>query len=176
MINNPEFLAKELTAYLLPILPYLFRWIKLCGVEATKTLGEEVGKKIPGVVKEIWEKLWIKSERDPVSRIVLENASEKPESEIAQNGLEVQFAKLLEEESFRSEIAHLLVTAKNEMPKLNIIIDVNKIDGEVIGLNLLEQETSLKTDITIKEKVNTVSKGGKLIGAQIGKNKVNKHE
>jgi len=174
MLNGPDFIAKELVGYLLPVLPYLFKWGKLASVESTKKIGNEIGQKIPEVVREIWGKLWEKFEHDPVGQVVIENASQKTDSGIAKDALEVQFAKLLRDEAFRSEMMELLKTAKLEAPKLNIDIVVDKVEGSVIGLNALDQGTSFAETTIINEKVNTVSKGGSLIGVQLGNRKRNK--
>jgi len=168
-------LAREITIFLLPALPYLIKWVKVSGIEAAKSLGVEIGKEIPATIKSLYKKLWSKTENDPISRGVLEKAAAKPTDKLVKDALVAQLTKLIENDAkFRSEIKNLFDMAKKEAPDLSIFSNIEVVDGEVVGLNVTNgdalHESGIKT-IQVEQEVKKVSKSGKLTGAEFGKAK-----
>ena len=93
---DPAILAKDVTTFLVPVLPYLLK----SGEEAAKEVGKNVGGEIWNLAKALWSKLSPKVEAKPAA---LEAAQECANSlggdDDAVASLRMQLKKLLTEDS-----------------------------------------------------------------------------
>jgi len=129
-------LAKELSPMLIPLLPYLVKGMKISGQELAKALGKKIGEKIPDAIVDLWNKLDQKFKNKPGAFDVIQRAIDTPQDGRLATLLEVQLEEILVEEKFRKEILGLLAKAEDDGASINQIIQVGKLSGELIGVEV----------------------------------------
>jgi hypothetical protein len=164
-------LAKELTPYLLQLLPYLQKGAKIVGEEALKVLNEEGRKSISDSAKALWRRLWPKIESDPAAAATVEKAAAAPTDERIQPALEFQLESLLGDETFRAEIAALLEGVKKEGVVISSELEIEEHAGEAVGLDVQSGEELRQAnvkEITQRSKIARTEKGSKFTGVRFG--------
>jgi hypothetical protein len=98
-------LAKDVTLFLTPFLPYLLKAGEKAAEEAGKKLGGDAWER----AKTLWGKLRPKVEAKPAAQEAVADAAAAPQDEDAQATLRLQLKKLLaEDEPLAQELARLL--------------------------------------------------------------------
>jgi hypothetical protein len=167
-------LAKELTPFLLQLLPYLQKGAKIVGEEALKVLNEEGRKSISDSAKALWRKLWPKIESDPAAAATVEKAAAAPTDQRIQPALELQLESLLGDEKFRAEIAALLERVKKEGVVITSELEIEEHAGEAVGVDVQSREELRQAnvkEITQRSKITKTEKGSKFTGVRFGSNK-----
>lgn len=120
-------LARDLTSFLAPLLPYLQKAGEKAAEEAGKGMGGETWEK----AKSIWVKLRPKVEGKPAAIEAAQDATKEPHNERAKGALEWQLMKLLaEDDVLAKEIARLWGQAKaTEVVNQNVRGDRNVTIG-----------------------------------------------
>lgn len=94
-------LAKEITLFLTPFLPYLLKVSEKAAEEAGKKLGSDAWERAKG----LWDRLRPKVEARPAAREAMADVVAEPQNEDAQAALRLQLRKLLaEDEELAAEI------------------------------------------------------------------------
>lgn len=160
-------LAKELSPILIPLLPYLVKGLKISGQELAKALGKKVGEEIPDAIADLWKKLDPKFRNKPGAYDVIQKAIDAPQDERLVTLLEVQLEDILKDERFRKEILSLLAKAENDGVSINQVVQVGKLSGELIGVEIENTELlkngSLK-NVDQKIVVENAKSGSKISG------------
>ena len=86
-------LAKDVTRFLTPFLPYLLKAGEKAAEEAGKELGSDAWERARG----LWSRLRPQIEAKPTAREAVTNAAAAPQDEDAQAALRLQLRKLLAE-------------------------------------------------------------------------------
>ena len=128
-------LAKELTAFLVPFLPFL--------VKAGEKVAEEAGKKLGGdaweKAKGLWGKLRSKVEAKPAAQDAVQKAVTRPQDERVKAAVELQVEDILREDTIlAAEIARLWEEAKAAGVTVIAIAWLNTVSNSpVVGFRKL---------------------------------------
>ncbi len=98
-------LAKQLTEFLTPFLPYLVEGTKIAAKAAIEAMGKDAWEK----AKEMWGKLKPKVKDNPAAQSAVEKAVKKPDDPRVQANLELQFEDILEENKVLAGKLEILV-------------------------------------------------------------------
>lgn len=102
-------LAKEITLFLAPFLPYLLKVGEKAAEEAGKKLGGDAWERAKG----LWGKFRPKVEARPAAREAMADVAAEPQNEDAQAALRLQLRKLLaEDEELAAEIGQQWAAAQ----------------------------------------------------------------
>jgi hypothetical protein len=101
-------LAIDLTAYLVPLLPYL----QQAGGKMAEEVGTKVGEGAWSRAKALWEKLWPRVEAKESAREAVADLAKRPDDPRVKGAVEIQLEKILEAEpGLAGELAQLLEAA-----------------------------------------------------------------
>ena len=160
-------LAKELSAMLIPLLPYLVKGLKISGEELAKALGKKVGEEIPTAISELWRKLDTKLRNEPGSYDVIQKVIDEPQDADASTLLEAQVRDALQDELLRKQVTELLTKAEQEGVSINQVIEVGRLSGVVTGIEVDNPEALKNSGIKrvdSKISVTNAESGSKIQG------------
>lgn len=166
-----EELARQLATMIAPFTPYIIKGVKIAGKEMVGAAGKAVGKKIPDAIKSLWGRLSPEIENRPEAIEAVTSVAANPEDPAALSNLQQQLAALLEDPSFRSEIAELISQAREDKTVLSIVQEYEQVHGSLIGLSVAKgsdiKESGL-SEIRIKQTGKEISESGSVIGPVLG--------
>jgi hypothetical protein len=168
---NASELAKELSPYLVPVLPYLVKGVNVIGKEIFSVAGKKIGKDTVEKIQNIWGRLWSKINQNPSAIQIAEQISAHTDDPRAKGMLEMQLESLFEDDNFRMEIEDLFLEAKSAGLTLSSVQEFGVVLGEVIGIKITSGKELIDsgiTEISSDQKSDEVKAGGKVVGIKIG--------
>lgn len=160
-------LAKELTKYLLPFLPFLWEMSKGAAEQATQGAVQKFGADAWDRAKGLWKPLKAKSETRPTLEEAIVDVIEKPIDQDLHGALRSQLRKLFEQDAdFAQEIDELLAEAKSSESR-NVKNYNTMFNGDVLDSTIVTGDGNFTGD-TYNITNSTVDAVGR--GAQSHKN------
>lgn len=168
---NASELAKELSPYLMPVLPYLVKGVKIVGKEIFAGAGKKIGEDTIKNIQKIWDHLWSKVKRNPSAVQITEQIATHADDPRAENVLADQLEKLFDDDDFRVEIENLFLVAKNAGLTITSVQELGNVIGKVTGIRIASGKDLLEsgaTNISCSQKADVVKSGGTVVGIEIG--------
>lgn len=116
-------IARDLTAILAPLLPYL----QQLGEQATEEIGSKFGERLWNESLALWKRLAPQVQEDTMARGAVEELARRPEDHRARGAAELQLEKILERDPSLAELATEFVASV--MPKRSNAVIIG--DGAV---------------------------------------------
>jgi hypothetical protein len=124
------FLAKSLTVFLGPFLPYLIKM----GEKAAEDVSSKFTAGAWDKAKTLWGKLQPKVAAKPIVQAAVEDVAKSPEDQDSQTVLEIQMKKMLnEDQEFAKEIFRLMQEEKEQAPGTTNIVQNVGDNSTVFG-------------------------------------------
>jgi hypothetical protein len=145
-MTDVSLLASDLTGFLAPLLPYLFRAGEPAAEEAGRAFGQEVWAK----AKRLWDAVRPGVEARPAAREAAEDLGRRPDDLEAQTVFKVQLEKLLGQDP---ALQALVAKAMPEEALPRVVIDTREggidfhsttfIGGDVVGRDQYKHDKTI---------------------------------
>lgn len=166
-------LAKQIGPYLMPLIPYLVKGIKIAGKEFVAGAGGNLGEKAVEKIQEIWDELWAKINQDSAQVQKTEQIAANLDDSHSMDNLVDQLHTLFGDELLRNRIELLYVEAKSSGATIQSVQELGKVLGRAINIKIASGKDVQESGITSffsQQKADSVEKDAEVIGIQIGDN------
>ena len=166
-------LAKQIGLYLMPVIPYLVKGIKIAGKEFVAGAGGNLGEKAVEKIQEIWDELWAKIKQDSAQLQKTEQIAANTDNLQSMDIFVEQLHMLLEDELLRTRIESLYVEAKSSGATIQSVQEFGKVLGRAINIKIASGKDLQESGVTSlfgQQKADSVEKDAEVINIQIGDN------
>ncbi len=139
-------LAKELSTFLSPFLPYLIN----ASEKSAKEMGEKFGNEVWKQAKLVWEKIQSSVESKPSAQEAVQDVAKSPYDEDSLAVLRVQLKKLLKDDKLAREVADLLQEQVVQRVLAEQGSNVTDVEQTATGKGEIRQEVIARDKSTIK--------------------------
>jgi hypothetical protein len=170
---DPLFTGKivsDITAILLPLLPYLIKGAKAAGEEFAEAAGKGAGKKVLTLAESLWQKLKPGIDKTPHAQETIDQVLERPNDPQTIQALRGLIKEALIDPQVKKEMQALLRKDKQEPGMIKAALRIGRLYGKAIGVEITNLEALKAAKVVANIQVDTVGKGGKVTGVIIGAN------
>jgi hypothetical protein len=158
----------DLTAILMPLIPYLISGAKSASEEFVSTIGKGTGEKVLTLAKSLWESLQPKLEDNPQSNETLKKVASQPNNPQTIQAVSELFKDALKDPQVKKDIQQLLRQDHQRDSTIKAALRIGKVYGKVVGIEITNMKSLKTAGVVANIKVGTVGKGGKVTGMVIG--------